>query len=263
MNARKEAGNAAAAPNALSAMITKGLGGADNISDVDCCATRLRVTVNDADKVDEGILKQSGAAGVIRKGKGVQVIYGPRVSVIKSDLEEYLQDPVEVEEPAMIDTAAQPEPKTQEISEVFVSPMKGEAKLITETPDPTFAQKMMGDGIVIFPEDGTVYAPCDATVQFVFDTKHAIGLTSSQGVEILIHAGIDTVKLGGKGFHVFVENGQKVSRGDKLMEIDLDYIRANAPSDAVPLVFTNLGEHHLELLKLGTVSVEDELIRVR
>ena len=183
--------------------------------------------------------------------------------MIKSDLEEYLQDPVEVEEPAMIDTAAQPEPKTQEISEVFVSPMKGEAKLITETPDPTFAQKMMGDGIVIFPEDGTVYAPCDATVQFVFDTKHAIGLTSTQGVEILIHAGIDTVKLGGKGFHVFVENGQKVSRGDKLMEIDLDYIRANAPSDAVPLVFTNLGEHHLELLKLGTVSVEDELIRVR
>ena len=263
VNARKEAGNAAAASNVLSAMITKGLGGADNISDVDCCATRLRVTVNDADKVDEGILKQSGAAGVIRKGKGVQVIYGPRVSVIKSDLEEYLQDPVEVEEPAMIDTAAQPEPKTQEISEVFVSPMKGEAKLITETPDPTFAQKMMGDGIVIFPEDGTVYAPCDATVQFVFDTKHAIGLTSTQGVEILIHAGIDTVKLGGKGFHVFVENGQKVSRGDKLMEIDLDYIRANAPSDAVPLVFTNLGEHHLELLKLGTVSVEDELIRVR
>lgn len=263
VNARKEAGNAAAAPNALSAMITKGLGGADNISDVDCCATRLRVTVNDADKVDEGILKQSGAAGVIRKGKGVQVIYGPRVSVIKSDLEEYLQDPVEVEEPAMIDTAAQPEPKAQEISEVFVSPMKGEAKLITETPDLTFAQKMMGDGIVIFPEDGTVYAPCDATVQFVFDTKHAIGLTSTQGVEILIHAGIDTVKLGGKGFHVFVENGQKVSRGDKLMEIDLDYIRANAPSDAVPLVFTNLGEHHLELLKLGTVSVEDELIRVR
>lgn len=263
VNARKEAGNAAAASNVLSAMITKGLGGADNISDVDCCATRLRVTVNDADKVDEGILKQSGAAGVIRKGKGVQVIYGPRVSVIKSDLEEYLQDPVEVEEPAMIETAAQPEPKTQEISEVFVSPMKGEAKLITETPDPTFAQKMMGDGIVIFPEDGTVYAPCDATVQFVFDTKHAIGLTSSQGVEILIHAGIDTVKLGGKGFHVFVENGQKVTRGDKLMEIDLDYIRANAPSDAVPLVFTNLGEHHLELLKLGTVSVEDELIRVR
>ena len=265
VNARKEAekGAVSAQPNALSAMITKGLGGAANISDVDCCATRLRVTVKDSARVDEAVLKQSGAAGVIKKGKGVQVIYGPRVSVIKSDLEEYLLNPVEVEK-VVVETKPEPaKEEKKEIKEVFVAPMKGEAKLINETPDATFAQKMMGDGIVIFPEDGTVYAPCDATVQFVFDTKHAIGLTSSQGVEILIHAGIDTVKLGGKGFHVFVENGQKVTRGDKLMEIDLDYIRANAPSDAVPLVFTNLGEHHLELLKLGTVSVEDELIRVR
>lgn len=263
VNARKEADAAAAAPNALSAMITRGLGGAANISDVDCCATRLRVTVNDADKVDEALLKQSGAAGVIRKGKGVQVIYGPRVSVIKSDLEEYLQDPVEIETPAVIEAKAEPETPVQTISEVFVSPLKGEAKLITETPDPTFAQKMMGDGIVIFPEAGDVYAPCDATIQFVFDTKHAIGLTSSEGIEILIHAGIDTVKLGGKGFKVLVENGQKVAKGDKLMEIDLEYIRANAPSDAVPLVFTNLGEHHLELLKLGQVVPGDELIRVK
>ena len=122
---------------------------------------------------------------------------------------------------------------------------------------------MMGDGIVIFPEAGDVYAPCDATIQFVFDTKHAIGMTSSEGIEILIHAGIDTVKLGGKGFKVLVENGQKVAKGDKLMEIDLEYIRANAPSDAVPLVFTNLGEHHLELLKLGQVVPGDELIRVK
>ena len=244
-------------------MITRGLGGAANISDVDCCATRLRVTVNDADKVDETLLKQSGAAGVIRKGKGVQVIYGPRVSVIKSDLEEYLQDPVEIETPAVIEAKEEPETPVQTISEVFVSPLKGEAKLITETPDPTFAQKMMGDGIVIFPEAGDVYAPCDATIQFVFDTKHAIGMTSSEGIEILIHAGIDTVKLGGKGFKVLVENGQKVAKGDKLMEIDLEYIRANAPSDAVPLVFTNLGEHHLELLKLGQVVPGDELIRVK
>ena len=124
VNARKEAGAAAAAPNALSAMITRGLGGAANISDVDCCATRLRVTVNDADKVDETLLKQSGAAGVIRKGKGVQVIYGPRVSVIKSDLEEYLQDPVEIETPAVIEAKEEPETPVQTISEVFVSPLK-------------------------------------------------------------------------------------------------------------------------------------------
>lgn len=266
VNARKEAekGVVSAQPNALSAMITKGLGGAANISDVDCCATRLRVTVKDSAQVDEAVLKQSGAAGVIKKGKGVQVIYGPRVSVIKSDLEEYLLNPVEVEEAVVEtkqETAAQEEKK--EIKEVFVAPMKGEAKLINETPDATFAQKMMGDGIVIFPEDGSVYSPCDATIQFVFDTKHAIGLTSSEGIEILIHAGIDTVKLGGKGFNVLVENGQKVEKGAKLMEIDLQYIRENAPSDAVPLVFTNLGDHHLELLKLGKVNAGDEIIRVK
>lgn len=265
VNARKEAekGAVSAQPNALSAMITKGLGGAANISDVDCCATRLRVTVKDSAQVDEAVLKQSGAAGVIKKGKGVQVIYGPRVSVIKSDLEEYLLNPVEVEE-AVVETKPEPaKEEKKEIKEVFVAPMKGEAKLINETPDATFAQKMMGDGIVIFPEDGSVYSPCDATIQFVFDTKHAIGLTSSEGIEILIHAGIDTVKLGGKGFNVLVENGQKVEKGAKLMEIDLQYIRENAPSDAVPLVFTNLGNHHLELLKLGKVNAGDEIIRVK
>ncbi|MEE0107308.1 MAG: glucose PTS transporter subunit IIA [Merdibacter sp.] len=265
VNARKEAekGAVSAQPNALSAMITKGLGGAANISDVDCCATRLRVTVKDSAQVDEAVLKQSGAAGVIKKGKGVQVIYGPRVSVIKSDLEEYLLNPVEVEE-AVVETKPEPaKEEKKEIKEVFVAPMKGEAKLINETPDATFAQKMMGDGIVIVPEDGSVYSPCDATIQFVFDTKHAIGLTSSEGIEILIHAGIDTVKLGGKGFNVLVENGQKVEKGAKLMEIDLQYIRENAPSDAVPLVFTNLGDHHLELLKLGKVNAGDEIIRVK
>ena len=265
VNARKEAekGAVSAQPNALSAIITKGLGGAANISDVDCCATRLRVTVKDSARVDEAVLKQSGAAGVIKKGKGVQVIYGPRVSVIKSDLEEYLLNPVEVEK-VVVETKPEPaKEEKKEIKEVFVAPMKGEAKLINETPDATFAQKMMGDGIVIFPEDGSVYSPCDATIQFVFDTKHAIGLTSSEGIEILIHAGIDTVKLGGKGFNVLVENGQKVEKGAKLMKIDLQYIRENAPSDAVPLVFTNLGDHHLELLKLGKVNAGDEIIRVK
>ncbi len=266
VNARKEAEKETTAgqPNALSAMIAKGLGGADNISDVDCCATRLRVTVKNADQVDEGVLKQSGAAGVIKKGKGVQVIYGPRVSVIKSDLEDYLQNPVEVDETPVQAVVKEPvKEEKKEIKEIFVAPMKGEAKLINETPDPTFAQKMMGDGIVIFPTEGDVYSPCDATIQFVFDTKHAIGLTSSEGIDILIHAGIDTVKLGGKGFNVLVENGQKVEKGAKLMEIDLQYIKENAPSDAVPLVFTNLGDHHLELLKLGNVNAGDEIIRVR
>ncbi len=266
VNARKEmnAGEGAQ-PGALSMMIAQGLGGVKNIKDVDCCATRLRVGVVDGGMVDESILKQSGAAGVLRKGNNVQVIYGPRVSVIKSDLEEYLHNPAAVQpmRPQSVEVNEQKDEKAEVIREVFAAPIKGEAKLISETPDATFAEKMMGDGIVIFPQDGNLYAPCDAQIQFVFDTKHAIGLVSEQGVEILIHVGIDTVNLKGQGFHVLVENGQSVKKGAKLMEIDLQYIREHAPSDAIPLVFTNLGEHHLELLKLGTVSVGDELIRVR
>lgn len=260
VNAKKEGekGN-----NSMSAKITEGLGGAANISDVDCCATRLRITVFDPSKVDETILKTTGAAGIIKKGQGIQIIYGPRVSVIKSDLEEYLQDPSKAEPASVKKEAIQQDAKT-EIKEVFYAPIKGEAKLITETPDPTFAQKMMGDGIVIFPDDdGSVYAPCDATIQFVFDTKHAIGMTSKEGVEILLHAGIDTVKLGGEGFKVFVANGQEVKRGTKLMEIDLEYIRKHAPSDAFVVVFTNLGDHHLELLKLGKVTSDEKIVEVK
>ena len=180
------------------------------------------------------------------------------------DLEEYLQDPVEVEEPAMIETAAQPEPKTQEISEVFVSPMKGEAKLITETPDPTFAQKMMGDGIVIFPEDGTVYAPCDATVQFVFDTKHAIGLTSSQGVEILIHAGIDTVKLGGKHFTYLVNEGDKVKKGQPLIRFELEAIKAEGYPVTTPLIVCNTDDYAaVEAKASGAVKRGDALLELK
>lgn len=260
VNAKKEGekGN-----NSMSAKITEGLGGAANISDVDCCATRLRITVFDPSKVDETILKTTGAAGIIKKGQGIQIIYGPRVSVIKSDLEEYLQDPSKAEPASVKKEAIKQDAKT-EIKEVFYAPIKGEAKLITETPDPTFAQKMMGDGIVIFPDDdGSVYAPCDATIQFVFDTKHAIGMTSKEGVEILLHAGIDTVKLGGEGFKVFVANGQEVKRGTKLMEIDLEYIRKHAPSDAFVVVFTNLGDHHLELLKLGKVTSDEKIVEVK
>ncbi len=260
VNAKKEGekGN-----NSMSAKITEGLGGVANISDVDCCATRLRITVFDPSKVDETILKTTGAAGIIKKGQGIQIIYGPRVSVIKSDLEEYLQDPSKAEPASVKKEAIQQDAKT-EIKEVFYAPIKGEAKLITETPDPTFAQKMMGDGIVIFPDDdGSVYAPCDATIQFVFDTKHAIGMTSKEGVEIMLHAGIDTVKLGGEGFKVFVANGQEVKRGTKLMEIDLEYIRKHAPSDAFVVVFTNLGDHHLELLKLGKVTSDEKIVEVK
>lgn len=252
VNAAK-AGNAAGAAaggvDAVSQLICQGLGGKKNISDVDCCATRLRCTVIDSSKVQDALLKQSGAAGVIHKGLGVQVIYGPKVTVIKSNLEDYLASPasdveVEITAPA---PASEPTPapqteqaKSDKKEEVFSSFVEGRAADISEAPDEAFAGKLMGDGIVMFPKGNIIYAPADATIETVFPTKHAIGLKTKQGTEILLHVGIDTVKLDGKGFTVFVKDGDSVQKGDKLMEVDLKYIEENAASTAIPMVFTNL-----------------------
>lgn len=238
----------------VSSLIAQGLGGKANISDVDCCATRLRITVYDAEKVEERLLKQSGAAGVIKKGNGVQVIYGPRVTVIKSELEDYLSNYKESVELK----------KQEVIVETFITPAMGNVALLNETPDESFAQEMMGKGIVVFPSEGILYAPCDARVEFVFPTKHAIGLKTANGLEILLHVGIDTVKLEGKGFNVLVNDKELVKKGDKLMEFDLQYIKEHASSTAIPFIFTNLKEDQtLELLKLGNVKTNDSIIQIK
>lgn len=248
-----------------SAMIVKGLGGVDNISDVDCCATRLRCTVHDDKKVEEAALKQSGAAGVIKKGKGVQIIYGPKVSVIKSNLEDYLDNPVEV------DFGEAPEVEQDENEKenhaehaIFSCPIKGKVDSVTKAPDQAFAEKMMGDGIVIIPEDNVVYAPADCEIAFVFPSSHAIGITTVSGMEALIHVGIDTVKLDGQGFHVLVKQGDKVKRGDKLMEFDLEYIRENAADIATPFIITNLSEEQkLTILNTGNLEANTDVIEVQ
>lgn len=254
VNAAKAGGAAGAATSgvdAVSQLICQGLGGKKNISDVDCCATRLRCTVIDSSKVQDALLKQSGAAGVIHKGLGVQVIYGPKVTVIKSNLEDYLASPAsDVEAPVPTPPAPEPEQQktesktqtTNKKEEVFSSYVEGRMADISEAPDEAFAGKLMGDGIVMFPKGNIVYAPADATIETVFPTKHAIGLKTKEGTEILLHVGIDTVKLDGKGFTVFVNDGDTVKKGDKLMEVDLNYIAENAASTAIPMVFTNLEE---------------------
>ena len=205
VNARKEAQNdGAASEDAMSEAITKGLGGKKNISDVDCCATRLRCTVHDAARVSDGILKATGASGVVHKGNGVQVIYGPNVTVIKSNLEDYLEKaPNTYAEAENTPTPKEAEP-TQETKEQKVvdtitvcSPISGLAADLSTAPDEAFAEKMMGDGAVVTPEDPYVRAPEDGEVAFVFDTKHAIGFVTDSGVSLLIHVGIDTVKLKG------------------------------------------------------------------
>ena len=257
VNAKKGQGatNAeAGAFDPVSARIVLGLGGVDNISDVDCCATRLRCTVNDAKAVNQDLLKESGAAGVICKGQGVQVIYGPKVSVIKSNLEDYLdtkeartitvadlnQDGgLEEKAPeASVDNAE----TTPLVEEEFFSPIKGVVAPITEINEPAFADKMMGDGVFITPEDNKVYAPCDCEVGFVFPTKHAIGLKTDKGLEVLIHVGLDTVALDGKGFDVKVADGDRVKKGDLLMEFDLAYIKEHAAGIETPVIITNLAE---------------------
>ena len=248
VNARKAGENGS---DELSSTIARALGSKRNITSVDCCATRLRCSVADSSLVDQKLLKATGASGVIVKGTGVQVIYGPKVAVIKSNLEEYLVTAPEVEAgeeaPVVEEPAAQEEtPAAVHGDHEFYAPVTGTAHAITEAPDAAFAGKMMGDGFFIAPADGTVVAPCDAEVMFVFDTKHAIGMKAADGTEFLIHFGVDTVKLGGQGFETFVSQGQQVKKGDKLMQVDLDYVKANAPSDVCLVIFTGGQAVHLE-----------------
>ena len=273
--AREGAGGAAGSDagfDAKSAAIAKGLGSKRNITSVDCCATRLRCSVADASLVDEKLLKATGAVGVIVKGTGVQVIYGPQVAVIKSNLETYLESAPEVEPedaPAAVAEEKPAEAAAQEAApsagekHTLCSPVTGTVHPITEAPDDAFASKMMGDGFFVYPTVGEVLAPADGEVVFVFDTKHAIGMKSADGTEYLLHIGVDTVALGGKGFEVFVEAGQQVKKGDRLMTFDIDYIRANATSDACLVIFTGLPEGtSVEMTATGEVKALDPVAKL-
>ena len=273
--AREGAGGAAGSDagfDAKSAAIAKGLGSKRNITSVDCCATRLRCSVADASLVDEKLLKATGAVGVIVKGTGVQVIYGPQVAVIKSNLETYLETAPEVEPedaPAAVAEEKPAEAAAQETApsagekHTLCSPVTGTVHPITEAPDDAFASKMMGDGFFVYPTVGEVLAPADGEVVFVFDTKHAIGMKSADGTEYLLHIGVDTVALGGKGFEVFVEAGQQVKKGDRLMKFDIDYIRANATSDACLVIFTGLPEGtSVEMTATGEIKALDPVAKL-
>lgn len=247
-----------------SSLIVAGLGGKANISDIDCCATRLRCSVHDGTLVNEDKLKASGAAGVIKKGNGVQVIYGPKVTVIKSNLEDFIEsgaEPVDtISTEIRLKEVEAAEKKTTDHSPISLyCPIKGKVAPISEAPDEGFADKMMGDGIVITPQGHEVYAPCDGKIGFVFPTNHAIGIEADSGLELLIHVGIDTVKLEGKGFTILVQEGQRIKKGDKLMEFDLNFISKNAASAATPFVITNLDNQQIEIVKTGN-SNENELI---
>ena len=277
VNARKEGENTgAASEDPVSEGILQGLGGKKNISDVDCCATRLRCTVFKPELVNDALLKATGASGVVHKGNGVQIIYGPKVTVIKSNFEDYLEkapnEELHTDETASdaadtvpTETAAETQEAKEVVKETIIvsSPITGIAADLATAPDDAFAGRMMGDGAVVTPTAATIVAPEDGQVIFVFDTKHAIGFLTDSGLSMLLHIGIDTVNLEGKGFTCFVENGQSVKKGDKLLEIDIDYLTANAPSLCSPILCTELEDNQkVRLLAEGEVKAGDPLFAV-
>lgn len=234
----------------LSYLITKGLGGKANISDVDCCITRLRCTVRDASLVSEAVLKQTGSKGVIQKGTGVQIVYGPKVTVIKSDLEHFLSTKKSDEITAdykleeETSTAASSETIAEEAAsetspQTILNPIKGTILPLTEVADAVFSSEMLGTGFAVEPSVGETYAPIAGTISAVFDTKHAIGITGDEGVELLIHMGLDTVKLEGKGFDVKIKVGDHVNAGDLLAVFDLDFIKGEGFPTTTPVVISN------------------------
>ena len=258
----------------LSEMICKGLGGKKNISDVDCCATRLRCTVYKAELVNDSLLKNTGASGVVHKGNGVQIIYGPRVTVIKSNFEDYLETAPNIEYNKK-DNTVKNEDKEDDIfnedkdkkkivkSIVISSPITGISANLDTAADEAFASRMMGDGAIVTPTDEIVVAPDDGEIIFVFDTKHAVGFTTKDGISMIIHIGIDTVKLGGQGFSVLVKAGDKMKKGDTIMKLDLEYLKQNAPSVASPVICTELADNQkIRLVAEGKINAGEELFAI-
>ena len=255
--AEEESENSALDQNSLPVQLLEAMGGKENITHLDACITRLRVSVNSQDKVDKEQLKKLGASGVLEVGDNIQAIFGPRSEIIKSQMQDIMAG--KTPRPTEI-VMEKTEPKSaNSTEETFVSPLTGELKPITDVPDQVFAEKMMGDGFAIVPTHGTVVAPVDGKIVNLFPTKHAIGIESNAGREILIHVGLDTVHLEGKGFEAFVSQGDQVEKGQPLLQVDLDYVKEHAPSIMTPIVFTNLKEDEaVHVNKQGSVEIGDK-----
>lgn len=268
VNAR-DAASGSAAPagdDPVSALIVEGLGGKANISDVDCCATRLRCTVKDAALVRQDVLKASGASGVICKGNGVQVVYGPKVAVIKAKLEDYLENapkiPAAAAAPAPAAAPAAPAAAAKDT--VLAACLTGTVVPLAEVKDEAFASGALGDGIAIEPAVGELVAPADGEISSTFDTHHAVGMTTVDGAELLMHIGIDTVKLGGKHFTYLVNEGDKVRKGQPLIRFDIEAIKAEGYPVTTPLIVCNTDEYAAVTPKAsGTVKQGDALLELK
>lgn len=274
--------------DSISEEICIGLGGKLNISDVDCCATRLRVTINDAKLVNDSKLRLTGASGVVHKGNGVQIIYGPKVSVIKSNFEEYLNSDsaieiVESKEKRENNKSQKDETKEEineekeedknkkisgeekKIKETFIiaSPMTGKATKLENAKDEAFASGMIGDGAIVTPSEPIVMAPADGIISFIFDTKHAIGIKTDNGLDLIIHVGTDTVKLKGEGFILYVKEGDRVKKGDNLMKLDLEFLNKNTPTMESPVICTEISDKmKVRFLSEGIIHAGEELFAI-
>lgn len=245
----------------VSMLIVGGLGGKNNISDVDCCATRLRITVHDSSAVNEDLLKQSGAAGVLKKGNGVQVIYGPKVTVIKSKLESFLDSP-ESDSITITETLGESEKSTAVSSAIILaSPLNGTVIPLENVNDEVFSKGILGKGAAIEPVKGEVFAPCDGVISNTVETCHAIGMTAENGTELLIHVGIDTVKLNGKYFEYTVKDGDSVKKGDLIMKFDIKAVSEAGYSVVTPVVVCNSDDFEdVKILASGSVKAGDKFI---
>ncbi|MFS9059368.1 PTS transporter subunit IIBC [Streptococcus infantis] len=242
------------------------LGGRANIVDVDACMTRLRVTVKDADKVGNADQwKAEGAMGLVMKGQGVQAIYGPKADVLKSDIQDILDSGEIIPEtlPTQMTESQQNTVQFKGLTEEVYSVADGQVVALEQVKDPVFAQKMMGDGFAVEPANGNIVSPVSGTVSSIFPTKHALGLVTEAGLEVLVHIGLDTVSLEGKPFTVHVAEGQKVAAGDLLVTADLDAIRAAGRETSTVVVFTN-GDaiKSVKLEKTGSLAAKTAVAKV-
>ncbi|CAC5911560.1 PTS system transporter subunit IIABC [Staphylococcus aureus] len=267
----KQSQAATASATELPYAVLEAMGGKANIKHLDACITRLRVEVNDKSKVDVPGLKDLGASGVLEVGNNMQAIFGPKSDQIKHEMQQIMNGQV-VENPTTMEddkdetvVVAEDKSATSELSHIVHAPLTGEVTPLLEVPDQVFSEKMMGDGIAIKPSQGEVRAPFNGKVQMIFPTKHAIGLVSDSGLELLIHIGLDTVKLNGEGFTLHVEEGQEVKQGDLLINFDLDYIRNHAKSDITPIIVTqgNITNLDFKQGEHGNISFGDQLFEAK
>ncbi|OBA03732.1 PTS glucose transporter subunit IICBA [Bacillus subtilis] len=236
------------AKDQLAFHVLQALGGQQNIANLDACITRLRVTVHQPSQVSKDELKRLGAVGVLEVNNNFQAIFGTKSDALKDDIKTIMAGEVP-DTAAALDTETDQQQKPVS-GEAFIYPLKGETVSLADVPDQVFSEKMMGEGFAIDPSEGKVVAPADGEIVSIFPTKHAIGFKSAGGTEILIHVGIDTVKLNGEGFEAHVTSGQAVKQGETLLTFNLDYIKQHAASAVTPVIFTNVSEEDMKHIQM-------------